>query len=143
MATTVHYEFPRRGLMPAVDLHWYDGGLMPKRPAELPADVELERGGGVIFVGERGILMHETYGENPQLYPQSLHEEAASVASDVCPHRGKPRDELGQRMHGNRRADEPVLVCRPADRGHAPGARSTSGWARLSGWHTMPTTCAY
>ena len=79
MATTVHYEFPRRGLMPAVDLHWYDGGLMPKRPAELPADVELERGGGVIFVGERGILMHETYGENPQLYPQSLHEEAASV----------------------------------------------------------------
>jgi predicted dehydrogenase len=79
MATTVHYEFPRRGLMPPVDMHWYDGGLMPKRPPELPADVELERGGGVIFVGERGILMHETYGENPQLFPAELHEEAAAV----------------------------------------------------------------
>jgi hypothetical protein len=79
MATTVHYEFPRRGLMPPVELHWYDGGLMPRRPAELPDDVELEREGGVIFVGERGILMHETYGGNPQLYPQALHEEAAAV----------------------------------------------------------------
>ena len=79
MATKVHYEFPRRGLMPEVDLHWYDGGLMPKRPEQLPADVELEREGGVIFVGERGILMHETYGGNPQLYPQALHEEAAAV----------------------------------------------------------------
>jgi len=79
MATKVHYEFPRRGLMPPVALHWYDGGLMPRRPELLPADVELERGGGVIFVGERGILMHETYGENPQLFPVELREEAEAV----------------------------------------------------------------
>jgi hypothetical protein len=79
LATTVHYEFPRRGLMPPVELHWYDGGLMPPRPPELPAEVELERMGGVIFVGDRGILMHETYGENPQLYPAALREEAATV----------------------------------------------------------------
>ena len=79
LATKVHYEFPRRGLMPPVAMHWYDGGLMPKRPEMLPADVELERGGGVIFVGERGLLMHETYGENPQLFPAALHEEAAAV----------------------------------------------------------------
>lgn len=79
VATNVHYEFPRRGLMPPVDLHWYDGGLMPKRPEGLPAEVELERVGGVIFVGERGILMHETYGRNPQLFPTELGEEAASV----------------------------------------------------------------
>ena len=79
IATKVHYEFPRRGLMPPVDLHWYDGGLMPKRPRGLPAGVELERGGGVIFVGERGLLMHETYGENPRLFPESLMAEAAAV----------------------------------------------------------------
>lgn len=77
MATTVHYEFPRRGLLPPVDLHWYDGGLMPKRPEGLPADVELDRVGGVIFVGERGLLMHETYGRNPRLFPAELREEAA------------------------------------------------------------------
>lgn len=79
MATKVHYEFPRRGLMPPVSLHWYDGGLMPQRPELLPADVELEREGGVIFVGERGLLMHETYGRNPRLFPEELHEEAESV----------------------------------------------------------------
>ncbi len=79
MATTVHYAFPRRGLLPPVDLHWYDGGLMPRRPDVLPADVELNRTGGVIFVGERGILMHETYGRNPRLWPEGLREEAAAV----------------------------------------------------------------
>ncbi len=79
LATKVHYEFPRRGLMPPVDLHWYDGGLMPRRPPLLPDDVELEREGGVIFVGERGLLMHETYGDNPRLFPESLMEEAARV----------------------------------------------------------------
>jgi predicted dehydrogenase len=79
LATKVHYEFPRRGLMPEVSMHWYDGGLMPKRPDVLPVDVELERGGGVIFVGERGVLMHETYGDNPQIFPTELREEAAAV----------------------------------------------------------------
>jgi predicted dehydrogenase len=79
MATKVHYDFPRRGLMPPVALHWYDGGLMPKRPEGLPADVELEREGGVIFVGERGLLMHETYGSNPRLFPEHLMEEARAV----------------------------------------------------------------
>ena len=69
MATKVHYEFPRRGLMPPVSLHWYDGGLMPQRPELLSDDVELEPEGGVIFVGERGLLMHETYGRNPRLFP--------------------------------------------------------------------------
>jgi len=80
VATKVHYEFPRRGLLPPVDLHWYDGGLMPKRPEQLPDGVEFDRTGGVIFVGERGLLTHETYGRNPQLYPADLFEEAAAVA---------------------------------------------------------------
>ncbi len=79
-ATKVHYEFPRRGLMPPVTLHWYDGGLMPKRPEGLPDGVELEREGGVLFVGERGLLLHETYGRDPRLYPAELEEEAAAVA---------------------------------------------------------------
>lgn len=79
LATKVHYDFPRRGLMPPVRLHWYDGGLMPRRPEGLPGDVELEREGGVIFVGERGLLMHETYGRNPRLFPEALMEEAEAV----------------------------------------------------------------
>jgi hypothetical protein len=79
LAMTAHYEFPARGARPAVRLDWYDGGLMPARPAQLPDDVALEREGGVIYVGERGILLHETYGRNPRLWPESLREEAARV----------------------------------------------------------------
>ena len=79
MATKVHYDFPRRGDLPPVALHWYDGGLMPKRPERLPDDVRLNREGGVIFVGERGILLHETYGRRPRLFPEGLMEEAATV----------------------------------------------------------------
>jgi predicted dehydrogenase len=79
VAMTAHYRFPRRGMMPPVEMHWYDGGLMPPRPEDLPTDVALDRTGGVILAGERGILMHETYGRNPQLFPEGLTEEAATV----------------------------------------------------------------
>ncbi len=79
IATTVHYEFPARGAQPPVRLTWYDGGLYPPRPALLPDDVVLKSEGGVIFVGERGILVNETYGANPRVYPAALMAEAALV----------------------------------------------------------------
>lgn len=78
-AMTVHYEFPARGSRPPVSLHWYDGGLMPRRPDALPEDIPLEREGGVIYVGERGVLMHETYGRNPQVWPESLRPAAEAA----------------------------------------------------------------
>jgi hypothetical protein len=80
VAMTAHYEFPARGGRPPVNMHWYDGGLMPPRPELLPPDVPMDREGGVILVGTRGILMHETYGDNPLLFPSELHEWAATVA---------------------------------------------------------------
>ncbi|MFL5519841.1 MAG: Gfo/Idh/MocA family protein [Gemmatimonadales bacterium] len=79
----VHYEFAGRGGQPPVKLSWYDGGLMPPRPAVLPDDVVFEREGGVIFVGERGILMHETYGANPRIWPLELMEEANAVPATL------------------------------------------------------------
>jgi len=79
VATKVHYHFGRRGLLPPVDLHWYDGGIMPRRPEGLPDKALLDREGGVIYVGERGLLMHSTYGRNPKLFPEELLEEAEAV----------------------------------------------------------------
>ena len=79
----VHYEFAARGGQPPVRLNWYDGGLMPPRPAVLPDDVKLEREGGVIFVGDRGILMHETYGANPRIWPLELMEQAKAVPATL------------------------------------------------------------
>jgi predicted dehydrogenase len=80
VAMTAHYRFPYRGILPPVNLHWYDGGIMPPRPDDLPSDVRMNREGGAIMVGERGILMHDTYGRNPKLFPEGLMDEAATVA---------------------------------------------------------------
>jgi hypothetical protein len=77
-----------------VELTWYDGGLLPPRPAEFSDEVIEKNGrkqykeqvnpdGGVMFIGSKGKLMHETYGYKPQLLPHSLHESY-----------GKPKETL-------------------------------------------------
>ncbi len=79
MGSHVVYHFPQRGAQPPVKLTWMDGGLMPARPDALPDDVQLDGGGGAIFIGEKGILVHGTYAANPKLYPLSLMEATAKV----------------------------------------------------------------
>jgi predicted dehydrogenase len=73
LATQTFYEFPARGRMPAVKMTWYDGGLLPPKPKEL-GDEELDKGGGALLVGSKGILLHETYGLRPRLLPKSMHD---------------------------------------------------------------------
>jgi predicted dehydrogenase len=84
MSTCVHYEFAARGAKPPVKLSWFDGGIYPPRPDLLPDEVELASEGGCIFIGERGILMHDTYGANPRLYPQALTAAAAAVPKSIA-----------------------------------------------------------
>jgi predicted dehydrogenase len=79
LATQVVYHFPARGSQPPVKMTWYDGGLMPGRPDVLPDNVTIERGGGVLLVGEKGVLLHGTYGATPRLFPESLTDEARRV----------------------------------------------------------------
>jgi len=73
MASTTYYEFPAKGERPAVRMTWYDGGLTPPKPVEM-GDEELNKGGGVLFIGTKGKLLHDTYGFNPRLLPKSLHD---------------------------------------------------------------------
>jgi predicted dehydrogenase len=77
MATMTHYEFPARGSMPPVKLTWYDGALLPPTPEEL-GDEQVDKGGGVLYIGDKGKLIHETYGENPRLLPKSLHDSVGT-----------------------------------------------------------------
>jgi predicted dehydrogenase len=79
LASTVHYDFAPRNGMPGVKMTWYDGGLMPARPDLLPESVLLDPGGGVMMVGDKGLLIHETYGANPHFYPEALMETAMKV----------------------------------------------------------------
>ena len=76
-AEMITYTFPARPArgnvkMPALKVHWYDGGLMPPRPEELP-DGEMmgDSNGGLIFVGSKGKIMAGCYGLKPTLLPRS------------------------------------------------------------------------
>jgi hypothetical protein len=71
-ATTTYYEFPARNGMPPVKLIWYDGGLMPQRPEEM-GEEKLNAGGGILYVGSKGKMLQDTYGEKPRLLPVELH----------------------------------------------------------------------
>jgi predicted dehydrogenase len=92
-ATTVHYEFPATATRPGIKLNWFDGGLMPPRPDGLPDDFSFNREGQVIFIGDKGLLLHETYGLKPQLFPLSLRERTAAIPAKY------PRIETSHEMN--------------------------------------------
>jgi predicted dehydrogenase len=76
LASCVHYEFPARGAMPPLMLHWYDGGLLPPRPDELEDGRELNREDGILLVGDKGKMLVEGWGGNsPRLIPEKRMQE--------------------------------------------------------------------
>ncbi len=84
LAAIVHYHFPARGGRPAVDLHWYDGGLLPARPVELGDDVPLPREDGIILVGDKGKMLISGWGgAKPQLLPLSRDKEYRRPAATL------------------------------------------------------------
>ena len=72
-AQMVKYTFPARPnrprvAMPEVEVTWYDGGLIPPRPEQLPAGKSLNiSGGGAIFYGTKDVMIVGCYGESPYL----------------------------------------------------------------------------
>lgn len=77
-----HIQFPARGAMPEVEMIWYDGGILPKRPEELSADEPMgEQDGGIIFEGTRGKIMAGLFGRNPTLLPTQKMKETNLPAS--------------------------------------------------------------
>jgi predicted dehydrogenase len=71
-STIVRFRFPAREKMPAVDVTWWDGGLMPPRPADLEPGRRMGNDdGGILLIGEKGKIMAGCYGESPRLIPES------------------------------------------------------------------------
>jgi predicted dehydrogenase len=56
LASMVTYHFPARGDMPPLKLTWYDGGLRPPRPEELPED-QLMGDNGRLLIGDYGKIL--------------------------------------------------------------------------------------
>ena len=86
-AQHVKFIFPAREnmpklAMPEVEVHWYDGGMMPDRPAGFPEGKELMGPGGglTIFHGTKDTLICGCYGQKPFL----LSGRVPSSAPKVC-----------------------------------------------------------
>ncbi len=91
----VTWRFSARGQMPPVRLTWYDGGLRPPRPDELPADEPLGEGGnGCMFIGAKGILICAGWGGRPRLLPESLNDSYQRPAKTIARSKGHHRDWL-------------------------------------------------
>ncbi len=84
-STIVRYKFPERGDMPALNLTWWDGGLMPPRPPELEEGRMMgDSDGGVLFHGDKGTLMCGCYGKSAQLIPDSKMKEFKRPAPSLA-----------------------------------------------------------
>ena len=83
-STIVRYKFPERENMPALNLTWWDGGMMPPRPPELPEGRMMgDDDGGVLFMGDKGTLMCGCYGRRAQLLPVSKMKTFQPPASTL------------------------------------------------------------
>lgn len=78
LASIIRYDFANAKGGP-VKMTWFDGGLMPETPRGLPAGVSMNAEGGVLYIGDQGMLMHETYGHKPVLIGEGLEEKAAAI----------------------------------------------------------------
>ena len=68
VASSVHFHFGATQSRPALQLNWFDGGIEPARPSELPGDAAMGTGGeGVIYTGDKGKLITAFMGEDPRV----------------------------------------------------------------------------
>lgn len=90
-ASMVHLNFPANENRQALRMSWYDGGLRPPRPAGLrPEEQRLFAGGedgeGIMYVGDKGILLAGFNGNHPRVYPESAKYQPPPPAARTGEH---------------------------------------------------------
>ena len=125
-ATTTYFEFAARGNKPAVKLTWYDGGLLPPRPAEF-SDEMVERNGRMVYKDQvdprRRRHVHRQQGQADARDLRLQAAPAAAVAARVVRHA-----EADDHAHPDDARDE----LGRGGQGHAPRRRARSSTPRAS-----------
>jgi predicted dehydrogenase len=101
LASIVNLDFPEANGRAAVKMSWYDGGLMPRRPAGLKAEEQrlFRKGGeGIMYVGDKGLIVAGFNGQNPRVYPESPKYSAPT--------------ERGPRETGDAAIDQWLAACK-------------------------------
>jgi len=103
-ASIVRFEFPAREGFPPLTLTWYDGGLMPQRPAELEEGRKFGEADDNLFIGDKGKML------GYRLIPEARMREY-----------GKPPQRI-ERSPGHHK--EWLIACKGG-----PAARANFDWA--------------
>jgi predicted dehydrogenase len=90
LSEVVKFVFPARDKfrnieMPEVSVTWWDGGLLPPRPEELPDGEVMGRdpNGGCLLIGTKGKIMTGCYGRNPFLLPLEYDQNYKRPAPEL------------------------------------------------------------
>ena len=96
LVNVVRWDFPARGELPPVKVHWYDGyraaktanpqkelgDAMEQSQNRPPIVLELEGkydrkfgDGGTVFVGDKGIIVTSNYCNGPRIVPEEKHQQ--------------------------------------------------------------------
>jgi predicted dehydrogenase len=96
IASVVRWNYPARGDKPPLRVHWHDGyrgaktanpkkefgDAMEKWQIRPPIVLELEKkykrqlgDGGVVFVGDKGVMIASNYCESPRILPEEKHRQ--------------------------------------------------------------------
>lgn len=81
----VHYEYPAREAMPPVKLTWYNTG---KRPPQVTEGKAPNWGSGVLFVGEKGMLLanYDRYMLLPERDFEGFQPPAPTIPNSIGHH---------------------------------------------------------
>jgi len=86
-SSSLKFEFPKRGNLPACNFYWYDGGSLPddeiihQLPESFQKKIQAQREGkqktsGAVLVGSKGLLFSpDDYGASYQLLPETDYKE--------------------------------------------------------------------
>jgi hypothetical protein len=88
-----YYEFGARGDRPPVRVTWYDGGLQPPCPKEMPEGHSLPPR-GTLWIGDKGLMLVADAGGSPQLLPEEKDRSYKRPAAALPRSNGHHRDWL-------------------------------------------------
>jgi predicted dehydrogenase len=90
-ACVIRFRFAAKGPRPAIDLFWHDGSMKPPTPDELEAEGQELRAEGMMFVGDKGKILADFRGEDPQIIPAQRMRDYLAAKNISAPARS-PRD---------------------------------------------------
>jgi predicted dehydrogenase len=123
LASTARMRFREKGGRPAIDIFWYDGGMMPPTPEELFAEDRTLANEGMLLIGDKGKIMADFEGDSPRIIPESKFTEfrkSLKIDAPPMPKQGQkpPMPAAGGKV--------PLMYYRPEMRGSGPAHSNDS-----------------